>query len=152
IRDNLALTELMIGDKNPKFTTAGLAYLSPRLTFLGLAGAWMTDESLDAVIKLPKLDRIGLVQTQVTEKGVGRLLQRYPDLKQLILTASRITDQVMPALAGCHSLQQLELSGLPITDAGLKSLHGLIKLQSIDLTKTKVTPEGVRTLQTALPK
>ena len=50
------------------------------------------------------------------------------------------------------NLHQLSLSKTQITDNGLKHLSGLTQVRSIDLRQTQVTPEGVARLQKHFPK
>jgi hypothetical protein len=55
-----------------------------------------------------------------------------------------VTDTVLlEHVAGMPNLRELDLNDTPITDAGLAVLASLPKLQTLRIARTKVTPDGV---------
>jgi hypothetical protein len=56
-----------------------------------------------------------------------------------------------PTRKNLPQLQELHLRGTQVTDAGLHHLEGMTNLDELDLTDTKVTAAGVETLQQSLP-
>ncbi len=61
-----------------------------------------------------------------------------PQLRELDLGNTKVTDAGLEHLKGLWQLQELRLSGTEVTDAGLEHLKGLRQLRTLDLTSTKV--------------
>ena len=134
----------------------------------------VTDRWLARLRRLPKLQVLGLLKTQVTDSGLAGL-SRWPHLESLWLNGSGVTDAGMvhveqltklnslylentpigdAGLAHLKSLSQLEylsLRGTRVTDTGLEHLKGLTRLKWINLDGTQVTLDGKKNLQRAIP-
>ncbi len=82
---------------------------------------------------------------------LGPGLSEVPNLTDLDLSDTRITDKGLDNLYRLTALEKLDLSGTPITDAGLDRLKGLTKLRELYLARTKVTDAGVEALHKTLP-
>ncbi len=70
-------------------------------------------------------------------------LHELPDLSELSLRRSQVTDAGLVAMQSMVRLQRLAL-GPATTDAGLAHVQGLVALQSLDLSGTRITGEGLR--------
>ncbi len=70
-------------------------------------------------------------------------LNDLPDLSQVSLRHSRVTDAGLVAIEPMVRLERLSL-GPATTDAGLVHLLGLVRLRSLDLSGTRITGEGLR--------
>lgn len=62
-----------------------------------------------------------------------------------------LTDKTVKNLALVPNVEELSLSGTKVTDAGLQHLKTLTNLQQLNLGSTKVTDAGVAELQDARP-
>ncbi len=89
--------------------------------------AKLTDDALKSVIDLPELRQIGLSGTPVTD-------------------ASSAT------LAAVRRLDALFLADTKLTDSGLVRLSACQQLRTLDVSQTLVTQSGISTLRKNLPK
>ena len=105
-----------------------LAKAGAALAYLDLADSGITDKQL-ALLK-PCTNLIGLH------------LQRNPQL----------TDAAMPALLTLPNLTNLNLVGTSISDAGTAQLAKATGLRAVYLWQSKVTPAGATALRAALPE
>ncbi len=78
-------------------------------------------------------------------------LKQLPELRQLAIYNSPITDAELEHLKGMTSLERLSLVDAWVTDAGLEHLKGLTKLELLQLRRTEVSDEGAEELRQALP-
>jgi hypothetical protein len=72
-------------------------------------------------------------------------------LRQLDLSASRVSNGGLLRLAKISGLEALSLSFTKVSDAGLEYLVPLLALKRLDLVGTNVTSGGVSALKKALP-
>ncbi len=148
VRDNPSLTNLHLKSTNPKYAGYAVTSLGPQLTAVELSGPWVTDAALEQLPSLPKLIRLGLASSGVTDDGILKMLKRFPKVRFLHVGGTKASEKILPFLT---EMRELHLDSLPITDEGLKALHAAKQLGTVTLTKTRVTAEGVRALQKALP-
>ncbi len=97
---------------------------------------------------------VSLSRTEVTDVALEQLedmLHDIPQLEELFLDDTQITDAGLKHLKGLSALRRLQLDGTQVRDAGLEHLKGLARLQHLTLHKTQVTDAGVQKLQQALP-
>jgi hypothetical protein len=80
------------------------------------------------------------------------LFKVLPQLSELYLESTHITDAGLVHLKGLTELSYLNLRGTEVTDSGLVHLKGVTKLIVLDLIDTQVTDSGAKALQAALPK
>jgi hypothetical protein len=72
------------------------------------------------------------------------VLKHLPQLQQLYVGNTRITDAGLANVKGLADLVVLEFSGnIGITDAGLANIVGLVKLQQIMFSHTGISDEGL---------
>lgn len=79
-------------------------------------------------------------------------LKELPDLRELQLGFTKVTDKGLAHLKDLKHLKGLGLAGTAVTDKGLEQLKGLTELESLNLMATKVTDAGVADLKKAIPK
>jgi beta-lactamase regulating signal transducer with metallopeptidase domain/Leucine-rich repeat (LRR) protein len=106
----------------------------------------ITDKGLAGVARLPKLESLGLGETQITDAGLATLAEATT-LQGLGLASPYVTDAGLDHIAKLTNLQNLYLGGSKITDTGLSKLQPLKKLNSIGLGGTGVTHSGIAQLQ-----
>lgn len=75
------------------------------------------------------------------------LIKAHPEVEELSLGKTGITDEEMVAIGSLKHLRVLELYGTHITDAGLLPLESMTRLQVLFLDSTKVTDAGVLKLR-----
>jgi hypothetical protein len=109
----------------------------------------VTDAGLVALAKLP-LAQLNAGKNPIGDAGI-RDLGRQPDLRLLVLTDTRITDEALRHISGWPELRSLTLGSTQVSDRGLRHLEKLTNLREIDLDETRVTPAGVARFRRALP-
>lgn len=110
------------------------------VTFVTLRGPLVTDQALDSIAGLDKLEYLDLGDSQITDAGLARIrgLRR---LKYLCIDGTRVTDAGLAHLREMRNLQHLMLDRTVISDAGLSQLRSH-RLMSYGLESTRVTPQG----------
>jgi hypothetical protein len=140
---------------------------------LSLDGVVMTEEILSAVRSKPRLTRLSLANSDLTDAQLARLDLRF--VKGLELSGSRVTsngisllrhctklttvtldaEQIAPGsiatLASVQTLESLILRDQVVTDDELIRLAALRGLRYISLHGTSTTPEGRAELRAAMP-
>jgi hypothetical protein len=135
------------------------------VTVVSFAGPSVRDADLQLLEKLPQLDVLHLINTQITDDGIARL-KHCKNLYGLIIDNSlpseftprgqetprpRVTGKGLAALQELPGLQVVRLRGTLTKDEDLRYVHGLAGLLILDLTKTRVTDQGLTDLRQALP-
>ena len=108
------------------------------------------DEELAKIKKLPHLDTLDLISTNISDAGLAAL-EKLPSIRTLALSRTSITDAGLEHLTALPNLRVLLLYRTHITDAGNEHLRKLTKLKTIELKKTELTEEGIQELQEQLP-
>jgi internalin A len=111
-----------------------------------LRGTWVTDAELLDLAHLPKLERLDLSHTRITDEGLLYIkpLNQIQDLN--LRYAEQITDQGMLAVKEWKNLKRLNLRGTRIFDGTPAILSGLTGLESLDIAYTQVTDNGLDAL------
>jgi hypothetical protein len=79
------------------------------------------------------------------------VLAQVPDLRELHLSVSQITDSGIPRLVRLRQLTVLDLSSTRITGAGVQQLAGCQNLRELDLSNTELGDAAADQLHQALP-
>lgn len=116
--------------------------------------AKIKDADLDSLKGLDDLAKLTLNNNkELTDAGLDKLKQlNLPKLAKLYLVDTQVTDAGLAHLKEIKTLQVLSLVGTPVTDAGLEHLKEAKGLKELYLYGTKVTDEGVKKLKEALPE
>ena len=113
---------------------------------LDMHGEWVADSDLRKLAAMPKLERIDLSLTRVTDHGL-KLMRDLKGVRELNLYfAENVTDEGIAALKGWKNLRRLNLRGTKITDTTLEHLAGLTSLESLDVGFAQVTDNGLEKL------
>jgi len=123
----------------------------PRLEFLAVGGAAVTDRGLESASELRELQHLSLSGTEISDAGLVHL-RGLPKLERLYLVRTGVTGAGLAHLATLVNLTHLYLNETAVTDAGLAHLSELTHLERLSLEGTAVTPAGVDGLHGALPK
>jgi len=132
-------------NKNASDSVADLLKKLPYIQVLDLGYNPITDAFLEALQgSCPELTQLTLSGTKVTDKVMTIIAKAAPRLEACDLTACQgITDQGMAPLA--HSpLVQLHLTGTRVTDAGLAHLKDMKSLQELYCGNPGVTDAGLQ--------
>jgi hypothetical protein len=110
----------------------------------------VTEHGQEALKRLTKLRELYLPEA-ATDSTV-LVLKGLPDLRELSLAGTAVSDDALRNLAVLKNLESLSLDRTGITDAGLALLAPLGNLEFVSLKRTLATEEGVDKLRKALPK
>jgi hypothetical protein len=82
-----------------------------------------------------------------TDQQISLLAQVAPQVYDLNLAGTKVTDSALSALDGMTNLHRLHLEKTAVTDAGLSHLKNLVSLEYLNLYHTDVTNAGLDQLQ-----
>ncbi len=110
-----------------------------------------TDEKLAALLPLaPNIAQLDLGRTSVTDAGLATVA-KLPLLVRLDLRNTKVTDKGLESLTALKKLQSLNLYGSEVTDAGLAVLSKMKSLQKIFVFQTKVTEAAAKASMAKAP-
>ena len=90
---------------------AGLAAIADDVHELGLAATDVTDAALLSLPALPRLERVHLERTAVSDAGVRALLERATGVRYLNLYGTAVTAAVREELSAIDGLEEVVLFG-----------------------------------------
>jgi len=101
------------------------------------------DAELEKICRTyPELAELTLGRTKVTDVGLVHLVQ-LTKLKKIRLSQTAITDDGMNALAKCKTLEDIDVSQTKISSPGARELAVLPRLKKLNLYLTLVTNSGL---------
>ena len=116
------------------------------LQMLHLEGASFENDSLRCLSSMANLQHLDLVGTSITS-AAGSDIEKITGLRTLnISDALAFDDAGLREIGKLPELLELRLAGTPVTDDGLVHLKGLRYLRSLNLRQSKVTDAGLRHL------
>lgn len=115
----------------------GEDYFHPVVVIRGYGSHRTTDADLAHLSSLPDLEEIYLFRTPITDDGL-RFLSSCSKLTRLELAQVPITNEGLSHVAKVNSLQRLKLSCTEITDDGLKHLGRLKSLNRLVLAHNRM--------------
>jgi hypothetical protein len=118
------------------------------VTAVHLRGAWVTDSELSELAALPKLERLDLSHTRITDEGLLHLKAAKQMRELNLYYAEQITDQGMTAIRDWKNLKRLNVRGTRISDGTLAIVSGLPGLEALDIAYTDFTDNGLDALVT----
>lgn len=95
--------------------------------------------------ELRNLRTLVLTEAKVTDEGLSHL-RALTNLRVLDLNDTKITDEGLSQLSGLEKLRKLYLGGTSVTGAGLRHLKALHNLRVLGLTGSNITDEGLNYL------
>ncbi len=106
----------------------------------------MGDSTVAHVADMHELRILSVPRFDLSDHG-AQALRNHPEMEELELRETLITDAGLAYISGMHKLQRLDLSVLSgVTDAGLIHLRRLKELQSLSLNGTNVSGTGLEHL------
>jgi|GEM_PF-2034355 len=115
-----------------------------------LRGGSHDDCDLAFLQELPELRQLDLQDTTITDAGLEHL-SGLSELVRLNLKGTFVSDAGLRRVKGLSRLEHLDLSGTKVGDAALSSLKDLTQLAELELADTAVTDAGAEQLREALP-
>jgi Leucine-rich repeat (LRR) protein len=149
VRDGAGRVILVdLSDKNAGEETIQHLKEFKKLFSLDLSSNPITDKFLEQTQGMwPDLTELELDRTMVTDKGVGMLEQSTPRLQVLSLTGNEgVTDQAIASLVNLP-LKRLKLTGTKVTDAGLITVKRLNDLEELYCSNREITDKGIAGLK-----
>jgi len=116
---------------------------SGNIVAIDLRGSWVNDAEMIDIGRLPRLERLDLSHTRISDEGLLRL-KTAPGITDLNLFYSEwITDQGLTAIRNWKPLKRLNLRGTRISDGTLALVSKLPALEALDIANTQVTDNGL---------
>ena len=138
------LTQLDIGRREYLDDDFALLPQLPRLRRMQFNGRRMSNDVLaQLTTRMPQLVELDLNQSQVTDEGL-RHLANLPKLGDLQLQRTHIGDDGMARLVRVKQLQSIDLERTRVGDAGMAYLAKIAQLEELKLGHTEVTDVGMR--------
>ncbi|MFK7820244.1 MAG: protein kinase [Planctomycetaceae bacterium] len=101
----------------------------------------------DAFARLGEIESLRVVHAPMTRVDTGvAALAKLPRLYRLTLTSTQISNETLKAFEGNSTLRQLRLSETSITDDALKTIGSFTALETLNLDVCRVTSAGIRHL------
>ncbi|HEX3872336.1 MAG TPA: hypothetical protein VHV77_17950, partial [Pirellulales bacterium] len=101
----------------------------------------LRDADLKLISGLPKLSYLRLTNAPLTDIGFAQL-RDLPSLSAIIISGTEVTDRTLEHFASFKTITELNLADTNISDARLDALHSLPALKILWLERTNVTDEG----------
>lgn len=115
-----------------------------------LRGTWVDDSDLIELAKMPRLEKLDLSHTRISDEGMIHL-RPAPGITDLNLYyAEQVTDHGMSAIKDWTRLKRLNLRGTRISDGTLEIVSHLTQLEALDVGNTPVTDNGLDSLMTLI--
>jgi Leucine-rich repeat (LRR) protein len=111
-----------------------------------LGRTWVDDSELLDLAQLPRLVRLDLSHTRITDDGLLHLKSQSQIEDLNLFYAEQITDQGMNAIKGWKNLRRLNVRGTRISDGTLAIAGTLPGLESLDIAYTQITDNGLDAL------
>src|SRR5665213_1474502 len=110
-----------------------------RVTGVSLRGTWVNDADLRHLSELPDLSDLDLSLTHITDQGMSEL-RNLPGITELNLYfAEYVTDEGIAAIKDWKKLRILNLHGTKVSDTALEHIAGISTLESLNVGSTLMT-------------
>jgi Leucine-rich repeat (LRR) protein len=115
---------------------------------VNLRGTWVDDVEMIDIARLPKLQRLDLSHTRITDEGMLHLkpASQIEDLN--LYYAEWITDQGMTAIRNWKKLKRLNVRGTRISNGTLEIVSHMPQLEALDISNSQITDNGMDMLIT----
>jgi hypothetical protein len=114
-----------------------------RLWRLDLTDTQITDKGIVHLARCSELSELSLAGTKVTGKGLGVMLGQNIELN---LDRTEVTDEGLRDVAQIQGLANLSLQNTKVTGTGFRFFAQSVALPSVDLSGVALTSDGIATL------
>ena len=146
-----SLKSLCLG--KTKVTNEGLMHMNPQRSLEWLDLAWLPVDrgGLSFIRDTRTLQQASFDQCDRVGDKVMEWLSQNPNLDELDLTGTIVTDAGLRHFAGHHRLETLWIGNTRISDASVPILLGLPALTKIQCTGSAITEVGLQQIRTKRP-
>jgi Leucine-rich repeat (LRR) protein len=115
---------------------------------VNLRGTWVDNVEMIDIARLPKLQRLDLSHTRITDEGMLHLkpASQIEDLD--LYYAEWVTDQGMTAIKNWKKLKRLDVRGTRISNGTLEIVSHMPQLEALDISNSQITDNGMDMLIT----
>ncbi len=128
------------------------AMASTSVIDLELSETKFGSQGMQAIAKMPKLERLNLWLTQVDDSGLAHLDGKTSLTLLNLDNVAGVTDASMPVIEKLVSLELLHLGGTGLTEASIPQLASLTQLKTLFLTRLNLSQETAKLLKMSLPQ
>lgn len=118
----------------------------PNLQRLTIVNSQLTAWGVGEIARLSRLDELDLTQSKKLRDADFQALTSLRNLRVLNLSKTAAGDYTTDAISGMRRLERLTLSDTAVTDSAVANLAYLENLAYLDLSNTEVGDRSVRTL------
>ena len=115
---------------------------------VNLRGTWAGDVEMVDIARLPKLQRLDLSHTRITDEGMLHLKPANQIEELNLYYAEWVTDQGMTAIRNWKKLKRLDVRGTRISNGTLEIVSHMPQLEALDISYSQVTDNGMDILIT----
>jgi uridylate kinase len=105
----------------------------------------------EVLVAVDEVDLSAVEQPEKVDDAALAAVAKLPRVSKLFLTATAVTDSGLETIGTMTDLVALKLDGTQVTDAGLVHLKSLSKLRTLEVRSTGVTDAGAAELREHLP-
>ena len=113
------------------------------LQFLDVSGAIVTHSNLKYILSLKQLQSLVLIGTAVDDRDLESVVASLPNLKELDIGYTMVTDRSLRTIAKLQRLSRLHLRKCQVSAAGLTYLARLRSLSFIDLSQSAIADDAI---------
>lgn len=151
-----SLTFWHLGWHGVKLTGTGFSHLATckSLREFNFSGSTIGREGLEALTKVPQLEKITFYHTRVDDQDM-ELLKKFPNLKSIHVGpqfSMRLGDAGLKTIATIPTLEEVIYNETMLTAVSLKAVATMPKLTKLTLDEVDIAESDLKELQTALPK
>ncbi len=138
------LTQLLLSE-NPRINGDVLEHIARAkgLTELSLSSITLDESDLESIRHL-NLDRLHFQGGSLSDEVVAKIAKYFPNLTQIGLQESDVTDDAMKSLAKLSKLQWIYLNGTKVSGDGLEHLNVLTDLKYVHASRSEISPAAVK--------
>jgi Leucine-rich repeat (LRR) protein len=115
---------------------------------VNLRGTWVDNVEMIDIARLPKLQRLDLSHTRITDEGMLNLKPASQVVDLNLYYAEWVTDQGMTAIKNWKKLKRLDVRGTRISNGTLEIVSHMPQLEALDISNSQITDNGMDMLIT----
>ena len=116
-----------------------------RVIYLGVDYTEFCDAELHQVARFPQLRGLSVSHTKITDRGVAALAT-HRRLLLLNVSSTSISDSGLRSIGRIHALEDLYMVDTMVSDEGISCLEGQRNLRTLSLVATTISDASIPTL------